>query len=391
MKTICTTIGALLVLLLASGFAGTTNGAVPGPVEDHYFAATLFIMPTWNVVPAPVAVGNLAHYESVYGKRPGPSPDAGYLAAQLFFANGGRTLLALAPQNSSPAAWLAAIEASSALEVDLVAMPGLAAAQLEPGTARAIAQALAGVMDLSGNQFGLIDAPAGATVAGLLDFAAVFQTRHSALYAPALDMWPPGAASPTQMPVSAALAGVISRIDRELGIFKSPAGPNAQLSDVPSIALQLEFDEHQLSSLNQAGINPLRRLSSPDRILVWGTRTTSPSTEWRYIPVSRLQRLLQFSIRRSLIWPGTLPPPAAVDVQLAIKDYLHGWWLRGAFPGSSPAEAYFVNCTGMPELQCSIGFAPTRPAEFVHWQWRFEREPGVFCDGFEAGAIQSCG
>jgi phage tail sheath protein FI len=61
-------------------------------------------------------------------------------------------------------------------------------------------------------------------------------------------------------------------------------------------------------------------------------------------------------------------------VRVRVEEFLHQLFRSGAFPGSKPEEGYFVLCdrTTMTQadidanlLRMLVGFAPTRPAEFI--------------------------
>jgi hypothetical protein len=57
-----------------------------------------------------------------------------------------------------------------------------------------------------------------------------------------------------------------------------------------------------------------------------------------------------------------------------VETFLLQLWRQGAFPGASPRQAFFVKCDAVTTTQADIeqgmlnlvvGFAPSRPAEFV--------------------------
>lgn len=378
-----------MLLVVTVLFCTSTHaaGAALPPVEDHYFGATLFVARTANAVTPPVAVGSLAAYQAVYGRLADPATDHGYHAARLFFANGGRVLYVVDPRGSTLQHFRDALSASASLPVDLVALPGLAAPGISPAEHRSIAAALSEHVAASANRFGLIDAPQGSGVGALVDFAATFSSAHTAIYAPWLDVANVNGPGYVAMPASAAVAGVISRIDHDQGIFKSPAGVDAALSVTIDTALQQLFTQADVDLLVPARVNPLRRFAGIEGILIWGARTASPDLEWRYVAVSRFLRLLEFSIRRSLSWvsvSATRPTPS--EVTALIQDYLHAYWQRGALTGSTPAQAYYAQCVdAQATLRCTVGVAPIRPSEFTLLQFDIAYDDRIFASGFEAG------
>lgn len=353
------------------------------PIEDHYFGATLFVARTAQTVTPPMAVGSLAAYQSVYGRLADAGADHGYQAARLFFANGGRVLYVVDPRGSTLQQYRDALAATASLPVDLVALPGLAESGLAPDLHRAIGVALSEQVSASDNRFGLIDAPRDSDMGTLLAFVAAFSSAHAALYAPWLDV-ADGSAS-IAMPPSAAVAGVISRVDRDQGIFKAPAGTGSALSASVGTSLRQLFDNTELDLLAQEKVNPLRRIAGSGEILIWGSRTTSADPEWRYVSVSRLLRLLGFSMRRSLSWvPVSATPPTAAEVTALIQDYLDAYRQRGAFASSTPSQAYFVHCGDVDNrLDCVVGVAPLRPAEFILLRLSLPYHDRLFANGFE--------
>lgn len=377
---------ALVAAALLSFAALPAADASQPPIEDHYYGATLFVARTANAVAPPVAVGSLAAYQAVYGTLPDPASDHGLHAARLFFANGGRTLFVADPGGSTAQHFRNALAASAALPVDVVALPGLAASGIGVAERALIASALLAHVDASPNRFGLVDAPQGSSVGALVDFAGAFSSAHAAVYAPWLDV-ADTAGGFAAMPASAAVAGIISRVDHERGIFRSPTGPDFPLSTSFEVRLQQAFSSHDSDQLSQARVNPLRSFTGMG-ILVWGARTLGTDPERRYVSVSRFLRLLDFSIRRSLAWiPLAAEPPSTVALRALIEDYLHAYWQRGAMPGITPAQAYFVRCREDPHaLHCDVGVAPLRPQEFTLLSFDFSLDDRIFAAGFEVAA-----
>ena len=131
--------------------------------------------------------------------------------------------------------------------------------------------------------------------------------------------------------------------------------------------------EHDL--LNPAGINVIRAF--PGRgIRVWGARTLSSDTTWRYINVRRLFNYIEASILGGTQW--VVFEPNDLDlwqrIRRTINAFLLRLWRDGALFGATPDEAFYVKCddeTNPPDfvdagqVTCEIGIAPVKPAEFV--------------------------
>ena len=220
----------LSLLFVIGSYASSIEAGGIGPIEDHYYGASLFIVETGHKVWPPVAVESLAEYVNIYGELTGPGIDHGLRAAQLFFANGGASLFVIDPGGTDIQDFADALDRSVDLPVDLVAIPGAACCQAPPLLHSAIMNLLTDHVDRSPNRFGLVDAPMDSAADALIDYRATLSSNHAALYAPWLSLpGPRHFGSVETVPSSSAVAGVISRIDRAEGIYKSPAGIDAVL------------------------------------------------------------------------------------------------------------------------------------------------------------------
>ncbi|WP_262700262.1 MULTISPECIES: phage tail sheath family protein [Streptomyces] len=229
--------------------------------------------------------------------------------------------------------------------------------------------------------FLLVDAPSAwgsvdAARAGIGAFEPV-RSDHAALYFPQLRLTDPLTGRLRAFPPSGALAGVMARTDGERGVWKAPAGTEARLAGVYSLAVQLTDRENGL--LNPLGINCLRTFPVVGP-LVWGARTLrgadAQSSEWKYVPVRRLALHIEESLRRGLQWVVFEPNTEQLwqQIRLNASGYLHTLFEKGAFKGGTPRQAYFVKCdkdTTTDEdiargiVNVVVGIAPVKPAEFV--------------------------
>ncbi|MCD9877596.1 phage tail sheath subtilisin-like domain-containing protein [Streptomyces guryensis] len=229
--------------------------------------------------------------------------------------------------------------------------------------------------------FLLVDAPStwvsvDSARAGLSAFDPV-RGNHAGLYFPHIQLTDPLTGRLRAFPPSGAVAGVIARTDSERGVWKAPAGTEAQLVGVHSLTVDLTDRETGL--LNPLGVNCLRTfpVTGP---LVWGARTLEGSdaldSAWKYVPVRRLALHVEESLQRGLQWVVFEPNDESLwqQIRLSASSYLHTLFRQGAFQGSTPREAYFVKCdseTTTDEdaangvVNVLVGIAPVRPAEFV--------------------------
>lgn len=176
---------------------------------------------------------------------------------------------------------------------------------------------------------------------------------------------------------SGSMAGVMARIDGSRGVWKAPAGVEANVFGVRGVEVPLSDPQNGL--LNPEAINCVRTF--PNGVLVWGARTmagfdNSGETDYRYLPVRRLALFLEESLRRGLQFAVFEPNDAPLwgQIRLAAKSFMNGLFRQGAFAGNTSTDAFFVKCdaeTTTPTDQALgivrvlVGFAPVRPAEFV--------------------------
>lgn len=176
---------------------------------------------------------------------------------------------------------------------------------------------------------------------------------------------------------SGAVAGVIARIDAQRGVWKAPAGQEATLNGVSELTVRLTDGQHGL--LNPIGVDCLRTFPIAGRV-VWGARTLVGADElasqWAYLPVRRTALFIEESLFRGTQWVVFEPndEPLWSQIRLNVGAFMNGLFRKGAFQGTTPAQAYFVKCDRESNPQEDIdrgivniivGFAPLKPAEFV--------------------------
>ncbi|MEO5647994.1 MAG: phage tail sheath C-terminal domain-containing protein, partial [Chitinophagaceae bacterium] len=173
------------------------------------------------------------------------------------------------------------------------------------------------------------------------------------------------------------IAGIMARIDSTVGVWKAPAGSNAVMMGISGFQVVLNDRDNGL--LNNSGINCLRNLRAHGHV-IWGARTFRVSLqvndEFKYIPVRRTALFIEESIYRGIQWAvfESNDEPLWTRLRTSIESFMHNLYRQGAFPGSTPKEAYFIRCGNdtisqnditQGKLNIIVGFAPLKPAEFV--------------------------
>lgn len=175
---------------------------------------------------------------------------------------------------------------------------------------------------------------------------------------------------------SGMIAGVMARTDSQRGVWKAPAGIEADLRG--AFDLEVKLTDLENGILNKQGVNCIRMF--PNGVVSWGARTLDGfddnQTEWKYIPVRRLALFLEESLFRGTKWVVFEPndEPLWAKIRMNINAFMMGLFRQGAFQGTTPDKAFFVKCDGetttandrnLGIVNIQVGFAPLKPAEFV--------------------------
>lgn len=325
----------------------------------------------------PVRLHSVLDFKRAFGAADPALPLPGAVAQ--FFRNGGSEAVVVrvgrdhaAPDPPDPAALVGDAAAGTGLNaldgvdtVNLLLMPGVSdpavqAAALDHAERR--------------RALFLIDLPENVdTAAAALQWRAAhpeLQRPDAAVWLPRLAVVDPltGQAGPG-IGNTGAVAGVIARTDAARGIWKAPAGVEADLRGTLRPVRGLDDEDGRL--LNRAGINAIRTFPARGT-LVWGARTLSSDPEWKYISVRRLHLHIIESLARGLR-PAALEPDGErlrARAGEAADRFLDGLFRAGAFAAPTPREAWFVraeNAAGAVEagFDLLVGYAPLRPAEFI--------------------------
>jgi phage tail sheath protein FI len=221
-------------------------------------------------------------------------------------------------------------------------------------------------------RFAVVDAPNGVNSASQLNPRnSITDTTYAAFYYPWIVTSDPKTGARKLTPPGGHVLGIYARTDTERGVFKAPA------NEIVRGALDLEFsiDDATQDVLNPKGVNATRNF--PGRgIRLWGARTLSSNSLWKYVSVRRLFIFLERSIYEGTQWVVFEPNDEKLwaRVKDTIRLFLRSQWRGGALFGKTEEEAFFITCdrTTMSQddilngrLICEIGIAPVRPAEFV--------------------------
>ena len=249
-------------------------------------------------------------------------------------------------------------------EVSMMAIPGIT----EPN----VQLALVAHCENLGSRFAILDIPRDKkSVNDVLEHRDIFDSEYAAMYNPWLEVYDSLDKKNAFIPPSGSVAGVYARTDVERGVFKAPA--NEVVRGV--VGLDCQYNTGEQDILNPKGVNLIRSFTGQG-IRIWGARTVSSNSLWKYVNVRRLFIFLEESIKANTNWVVFEPNDELlwIRVKRTIEVFLENVWRGGALSGTTASDAFFVDIgkNTMSEddiangrLVCVIGVAPVKPAEFV--------------------------
>ena len=261
-------------------------------------------------------------------------------------------------------------------EISLMSVPDEGSAAVNN-----VATALQDLCDGMRDRFAVLSEQALAS-----DVSAIRPLRDSsygAYYYPWVRVLAPHTPEGTKLvPANGHITGIYARSDVERGVHKAPGnevvrGILARDLGTSVRPLSQTLNKGEQDLLNPKGVNVIRDFRSDGRdIRVWGVRTMSSDSQWKYINVRRLFIFVEQSIDRGTQWAVFEPNSDITWIALrsSITNFLRTVWKNGALMGTTQEEAFFVRCdrTTMTQddfdngrLVCLIGIAPVKPAEFV--------------------------
>jgi len=247
---------------------------------------------------------------------------------------------------------------------------------------RGLTEAVVTHCENMGERFAVLSSPQNAGRVGNMEVPV--DSQYAAYYYPWIEVKDPITNQDKLVPPSGHLAGIYARNDAETGVHGSPANMVVR----GALDLQLDITKGEQDVLNPKGINCIRSFQGRG-IRVWGARTTSSDPEWKYINVRRLFLFIEQSIDEGTQWAVFEPNDRDLwaRVRQSVSNFLTTAWRDGALMGTSPDEAFYVQCGESTMTQddidngrliCEIGIAPVKPAEFVIFriqQWTEEAGP----------------
>ncbi|TWT91735.1 phage tail sheath subtilisin-like domain-containing protein [Stieleria varia] len=230
-------------------------------------------------------------------------------------------------------------------------------------------------------RFAILDPPPRLSIEGVRAYRTPIDTRYAALYYPWIRLRDPSTSTNIEVPPSGHLAGLYARVDTERGVHKAPANeilngilPANPVTGVGGLLQDVTKREQDL--LNPEGINALRFFPGRGQ-RVWGARTVSSDSNFKYVNVRRIFNFIERSIDEGTQFVVFEPNDSQLwsRVRQTINNFLNTQWRSGMLEGRTAEEAYYVACDRGVTMQqddiengrliCEVGIAPVFPAEFV--------------------------
>lgn len=215
-----------------------------------------------------------------------------------------------------------------------------------------------------------------ATANGVIDFRnGLVSSRFSVVYQGYVEAYNEISKTMDICPATGHIAGIWSRISTNVGYWQVPAGVEANFRTTNKVSWSLT--DNQQGVLNPLSINAVRFFSGYG-LLVWGARTLSNNTDFRYISDSLTFNFVEQTILSSNLWAVFKPNNSALwsEIGINLDLFLTSQWRAGALRGDSKSEAFFVNfgkdvtseydiLQGIVNIE--VGLATQKPGEFVHY------------------------
>ena len=170
-------------------------------------------------------------------------------------------------------------------------------------------------------------------------------------------------------PNSPRVAGLIARIDSQVGFWKSPS--NETINGIGGITRQIDYSlGDPTSRANILNENEVTTIIRDDGWRLWGNRTASDDPKWAFLSVSRTADMIDISIQQGHRWAvdKVVNKQYFEDVVASVNGFLRQLQARGAILGgrcwadpdfNTPADIAAGKVT------FSYDFTPPTPAEHI--------------------------
>ena len=242
---------------------------------------------------------------------------------------------------------------------------------------------LTGILDYcyeGSNILPILEAPKTATVDTVKELRKANENFSGVLVWPWGYVTDPLSKSPSpnnvrMCPPSGHYMGVMSRIAHKRGVWKAPAGLEANVKGFVSLVHNVTKDD--TDTLNPVGVVSIKSMSNMG-ICVWGARSlNSKDTYFKYVS----DLILDSYIKRTAYKMGLAyvfepnKESTWTSIQSVVSAFMDKLMNDGAFASDKQAEAYYVKCDADLNdvhvqkndgiIETEIGYAGAKPGEFI--------------------------
>ena len=170
-------------------------------------------------------------------------------------------------------------------------------------------------------------------------------------------------------PPSARTAGIIAKIDNDLGFWWSPS--NKPINGIVGTSRPVDFKLGDANSranlLNEGGIATIIR---QDGYRLWGNRSLTDDTKWIFLSVRRTADMINDSIQRAHLWAvdRNITKTYVEDVTEGVNEYIRGLVAEGALLGGRCWPDPDLNTPAniqLGKVYFNFEFTPPYPAEHI--------------------------
>lgn len=172
------------------------------------------------------------------------------------------------------------------------------------------------------------------TDAAAIAYRADFSSRRVFIVDPFVKILDTVGAAYVDEDPTARVAGLIARIDHEVGFWKSPS--NETLAGVLGLARPIDYALGDATTrANLLNSNEVATIIRDDGFRLWGNRTTSEDAKWAFLCVSRTADMIDISIQQGHRWAcdQVIDKGYVEAVVSGVNAYLRQLQTRGAILG----------------------------------------------------------
>ncbi|WHO39163.1 hypothetical protein PMI04_000740 [Sphingobium sp. AP49] len=218
-----------------------------------------------------------------------------------------------------------------------------------------------------GRRMALLDLPTGLSSGEIIAWRRALASPRAALFTPWLRI---DNADGVAVPPAAAVAGLIARAERDVGVFASPGATTLH----GIFALAGDAGLPGPGFLHEERIDQIR--ATEKGLQLMGSRTTAFDAEWTHISVRRLLDWLALQLAIDLAWAPFEPNDGALwraMIRTAERRLL-ALLDAGALAGGRASDSFFIRCDRSTMAQSDldfgraimlVGVAPAVPSEFL--------------------------